>query len=36
MDTFAVLEVDIETFHLRDCSLVGDLIIRHKKAQGLI
>jgi len=36
MDTFAVLEVAIETFHLKDCSLLGDLIIRHKKAQGLI
>ncbi len=36
MDTFAVLEVAIETFHLKDCSLPGDLITRHKKAQGLI
>jgi len=36
MDTLAVLEVAIETFHLKDCSLLGDLIIRHKKAQGLI
>ena len=27
MDTLAVLEVAIETFHLKDCSLLEDLII---------
>jgi len=36
MDTFAVLETAVETFHLKDCSLLGDLIIQYKKAQGLI
>lgn len=36
MDTFAVLQAAIEAFHLRDCSLLGDLIIQYKKAQGQI
>ena len=36
MDTFTILEVAVKTFHLKDCLVLGELIIQHKKAQGLI
>ena len=36
MDTFNILEMAVKTFHLKDCLLLGELIIQHKRAQGLI